>query len=205
MENVNFTVRLSMTPTLGQARSLLKRHDFDSLKLPNRTRVSLRRAQFSDLNEAEALTQRTLGHSRLASRSVVERILIRNANSVLLFKRGRVLLGLWAMLPLAPKGLEALLLGEFPFEDPNPDFLVTQTQPPAAIYVWAVVASGVAAEGIHHVSCFLRQPLYCLSNLYTRAATSNGARIIVETGFNLVQGSDLYRYVRAGNRSDSIN
>jgi hypothetical protein len=195
-----------MDHQLGQVRRLCVptgscRHDFDSLVPPLRNRVELRRATLQDLRTAAALAGRAIG-GQLADLSVVERVLHRNPNSVLLFKRNQSLAGFWSMLFLTPRGLEAMLFGELCLENPQQNLLASGTEEPSAIYIWAVVASGLASEGIRHVSSFLRQPLYARANCYARPATEAGREIIESTGFHLVNSSSnrLHRYVRHANR-----
>lgn len=177
------------------------RHEFDTLEPPKRARVSLGRGRTEDLESLAKLASSAIG-SNLAELNTVKKVLKKNPNSVLLFKKNGAVVGVWAMLMLSSRGLEQLLLSDLDTENPDPEMLVSSTQEPAAIYVWAVVANSLAAEGIRHVSAYLRQPLYARANLYARAATRDGKQILSRTGFKPLTQVDgkLYRYARHINR-----
>jgi hypothetical protein len=181
------------------------RHDFDSLQPPPRPRIALRRVLSADFQPLAQLARKTIGEG-LSSLDTVRDILGRNPNSVLVFERDQEAVGFWAMLMLTSEGLEALLTAEFNPLVPDSSRIVSTTESPAAIYVWAVVAKGLASEGIGHVSAFLRQPLYVRANLYTRAATEAGGIIMNATGFVPIKCAmgGLHRYVRHANRPSSL-
>jgi len=183
-----------------------RRHEFDLLVPPKRARVTIRRCHAADLAAVSTLATTGIG-GELAHNRSVENVLQVNPNSVFLFKRRDLLVGVWAMLMLSPRGIEALLLGELDTRNPEPEMLVSATQEPSAIYVWAVVASSLASEGIRHVSAFLRQPLYVRSNLYAKPATSAGKQILSDTGFRSINqvGEGLHRYLRHANRQEILD
>lgn len=193
-------VRMFMTN--GQEREG-PRHDFDGLTKPSRPRIELWRARLSDLDALETLAAHHFDAS-LAHRQTVETVLQKNPNSIFLFKHGQDLQGFWAMLLLTPKGLEALLTGELDTAAPATALICSRVEKPAGIYVWAVLAKGLAAEGIRHVSCFLRQPLYSDANLYAKPASLAGAEIMRSTGFSPAADSSLWRYVRHANEAPGL-
>jgi len=177
-------------------------HDFDCLRILPRSRMELSRCRRRELPELLAFAQGCIGGRQLAMLEDVERVLAKNPNSVLSFSKHGKVVGAWAMLLLNSRGIEALLLGEVPLHAPPQDILTDPIEPPSAIYIWAVVAPGLGAEGISHVSGFLQQPLYARANLYTRPATQQGARIMTSTGFLPLTSAPLglHRYVRHSNR-----
>jgi hypothetical protein len=126
---------------------------------------------------------------------------------VLVFTPEAGIVSLWAMLMLAPLGLEALLLGELDPLNPAPNTLAATGERPAAIYHWAVIAPGTASEGIRHVSEFLRVPAYCTCNYFARPVTGLGTHLTAALGFRpIVAGiPGLFRYVRIVNRVSSTN
>src|SRR5262249_20588291 len=75
-------------------------------------------------------------------------------------RRGEAVVGIYAMLLLNPAGLEQLLAGTLAFADPPSDCLAEPRETVAAIYKWAVVARGLAAEGLHAMSRHLQREPY---------------------------------------------
>jgi hypothetical protein len=188
------------------AEHLLSRHEFDLLRPPARSRVELRRGRPEDLERATALAYESIS-GPMAPPTVVHRVLAINPNNILLFWRKGRIVGTWSMLMLTARGLEALLTGDLALMDPRRDCLASPTQGPAAIYIWAVVAPGIASEGIRHVSAFLRQPLYADANLYAKPATLQGRQLSESLGFVTVSERQaqtnqdcLLRYIRLENR-----
>ena len=182
------------------------RHEFDLLDIPARPLVALRRATFDDIDlTAEMVKLQLPGVT--APDHVIARVISYNRDNVLMVTRGGRIVGLCAMLMLAPPGLEALLLGEFDPLNPNPTALAATGERPAAIYHWAVIAPRGALEGIRHVSEFLRVPPFCTSNYFARPVTASGTRLVVALGFRpIVAGTPgLFRYVRIANRVTSAS
>ena len=175
--------------------------EFDTLLPPKHSRVEIRRATGHDLSAAAALASRYLP-GELASLTSVRKAISRNPNNVMIFWRGGSVAGAWAMLMLNSRGLEALLTSGFNFAEPASRELAAATDAPAAIYIWAVVAPGLASEGIAQMSLFLRHPLYSAANLYTRPTTPGGRRIAENLGFVPISGATagLHRYLRLPNR-----
>jgi hypothetical protein len=189
--------KLPSTPS-----AILGRHDFDTLLPPQNSRLSLRRAGLSDIPDALALAHKTIG-GNIAEAGDIARVIARNAENISMIHKDNRSVGVCALLMLRAQGLEALLLGEFIPQKPDLKFLVQQNEIPVAIYVWAIIAPGLASAGIRHMGQFLQQPKFANANLYSRPATPDGARMMMSTGFTRVQSStlDLYRYVRLANRT----
>jgi hypothetical protein len=98
-------------------------------------------------------------------------------------------------------GLERLRDGAFEFADPPLDSLSEPDEMVVAIYKWAVVARGTAAEGIRAISRHLHGPRYAAADFYARAIGEAAQRLDSHLGFRPVQpGSDLLIYVRIRNR-----
>lgn len=178
------------------------RHEFDMLRTPKRCRIDLTRATDEELDIITELASRQIP-GELAGDEVVRKVTQHNPNNLLIFKQGPLVVGGWSMLMLSGRGLEALFLGEIDLHDPDPKYLSEQTEAPDAIYVWAVVAPKLAAEGIRHVSKFLRAPIYREANLYSRPNTHVGVQLNLRLGFKPIGNTapGFYRYVRIANRA----
>jgi hypothetical protein len=187
---------------MTSAYAIDSRHEFDRLEIPVRPRIRLRRATVDDIGTTRHMAARELP-GMVASEEVIARTMSRNRNSVLLFYKNSDVVGIWAMLMLTATGLEALLLGEFDGLNPNPRTIAATGDSPAAIYHWAVVAPGLASEGIRHVSQFLGQPPFRTANFYSRPNTEVGIRLNLGLGFRPIRAGipGLFRYVRLINRT----
>lgn len=193
---------LDMQFSSGSFETVQRVSDFDELKIPANPRVKIRRANRFDVNKLIALAQDNLSDP-IAPAHIVEGVIGRNPNNLLAIDRGEDLAGAWAMLMLNARGLEALLTGTLDPHDPDLRLLAASTEAPAAIYVWVIMCPGVAAEGIHHVAHFLRQPLYAAANLYSRPTTPPGIKINLRRGFSPLRDCPygFYQYIRRANRS----
>jgi hypothetical protein len=138
-----------------------------------------------------------------AAMPIVERIMERDRDSILVFERDSVVVGVYAMLLLNGEGLNQLFMGTLNTVEPELDTLVPADMAPSAVYNWAVVAPRLAAEGFRHASVYLRQPRFRNANIYARGTTPSACKIMEHTGYELVGTGfdDLYRYVRLPNRA----
>jgi len=182
------------------------RHEFDRLEIPTRPRIRLHRATVDDIAATRQIATQELP-GVVASEEVIARTISHNRNSILLFCKNSDVVGIWAMLMLTAIGLEALLLGEFDGLNPNPKGIAATGDSPTAIYHWAVVAPGLASEGIRHVSQFLRQPPFRAANFYSRPNTGEGIRLNLALGFRAIRAGTpgLFRYVRLINRAPAVS
>jgi hypothetical protein len=182
------------------------RHEFDLLEIPARPLVALRRATVNDIDLTAQMVKLQLPGA-IAPHRVIERVICHNRDNVLMVTRQGRIVGLCAMLMLAPPGLEALLLGEFDPLNPDPTALAATGDRPAAIYHWAFIAPRGALEAIRHVSEFLRVPPFCTCNYFARPVTAPGTRLAAALGFRpIVAGTPgLFRYVRIANRVTSAS
>ncbi|HMA71957.1 MAG TPA: hypothetical protein VKP67_10785 [Xanthobacteraceae bacterium] len=191
---------------MSHAYAVDSRHEFDRLEVPARPRIRLHRATNADIGVARQMAAQEIPGA-IASEQAIARTITQNRNSVLLFYKNAEVVGIWAMLMLTAIGLEALLLGEFDGLNPNPNGIAATGDSPAAIYHWAVVAPGLASEGIRHVGPFLRQPPYRGANFYSRPATDVGIRLNLGLGFRPIAAGTpgLFRYVRLINRASPVS
>jgi len=187
------------------AYAIDSRHEFDRLEVPTRPRIRLRRATAEDIGTTRQVAAQELPGA-VASEEAIARTIAHNRDSVLLFCKNFDVVGICAMLMLTAAGLEALLLGEFDGLNPNPKWIAATGDSPEAIYHWAVVAPGLASEGIRHVSQFLRQSPFRSANFYSRPNTEVGIRLNLGLGFHAVRVGTpgLFRYVRLINREPPL-
>lgn len=179
------------------------RREFDELcYLPVR-RVSVSAAPLSEIPNLVRIAAQEIP-SLAAAAPAVLRVQQKHPESVWAFRRGDRIVGIYAMLLLNASGLERLLASAIDFADPSLQDLSEPGAPVAAIYKWAVVAHGTAAEGLHAMSRHLQGPLYAAANLYARAVGAAAQRLDFNLGFQPVQpGSELLVYVRMRNRARS--
>jgi predicted GNAT family N-acyltransferase len=91
--------------------------------------------------------------------------------------------GFLALLMLNEIGMRRLINGTLDTGNPDLSLLTTQNEAPAGIYLWAVHARGVLAGGIPLVFEKISTPLYGAADLFARAVTDDGRRILEGTGF----------------------
>ncbi len=182
-----------------------QRREFDDLSRTNVARTSAQRVEIEEIPGLLALAAREIPVLSTAA-DAVARVSIRNRDSVWVFRRADVPVGIYAMLHLSKDGLEALLLGELNTSFPDSHCMVPTGEAPAAIYKWAVVAPGMASAGICAISRMLQSDLYANANLFARPTTMGGERIMASLGFRKVRSGldDLHRYIRLANRTDHL-
>jgi len=176
--------------------------EFDLLCAPKNPRISIRPAKVDDIDEIYRIIHGNVSFA-VAPPDVMRFAIAINRNNIVAFLRHGEIVGVYAMLMLSVRGLEAILVGDFDGRDPHGSQLVTRLERPAAIYQWLVVAPGLAAEGVMHVAALLQHPHYRAANLYMRSFSQAGARISTALGFQPVPGAalkGLHRYVRLSNR-----
>ncbi|SOE17337.1 predicted GNAT family N-acyltransferase [Hoeflea halophila] len=122
---------------------------------------------------------------RLASPETVIRVANKNADAVWLFmRRGRNRPeGFMSALLLNEAGRTALFDGSLNLLDPQDQYLVSQHERPAAIYVWASFTPGVLAAGINRVMDRFDSPHYCEADIISTSFTLRGHRAMVRRGF----------------------
>jgi predicted GNAT family N-acyltransferase len=91
--------------------------------------------------------------------------------------------GFVGFLMLNEKGLRQLVAGTFDASDPDITLLCSQNQKPAGIYLWAMWARNGLVSGIPLAFEKMFTPLYGDVNLYARAVTQDGKRLLETMGF----------------------
>lgn len=175
---------------------------FDGLAALPVRRVSVAPARREDLEDLLRIAVRQIP-ALSAAGPAVERVWTSNPESILAFRRADEIVGCYAMLLFNEIGLGRFLSGSFDASDPDVACLSRPGQRVAAIYKWAVVAPGLAAEGIRAVSRRLQEPAYASANFYACATTAPAARLMAHLGFEPVPNTspELLRYVRQASRT----
>jgi predicted GNAT family N-acyltransferase len=166
---------------IGAPKSFRQLDDLGTQRLAKRVVVFMPRGA-----EIDAL----VSHVRkdldgVASSEVVHRVVHHNPDSLwAIARRDRPHPeGLMAFLMLNRAGMRSLFDGSFDATNPDLSLLVSQNEKPAGIYVWAIHARGAMIGGLPLIMEKMGTPLYRDVEIYTRAATSDGLRIIKATGF----------------------
>jgi hypothetical protein len=176
--------------------------EVDLVTLPPRPRIDAQCGQISDIPQLLRSAETVMGVS-LAAVGAVTRIACAHPDSLWSFRRHGRLIGGAALLMLNSRGLTALLDDQLDLVDPPSPILASPGQRPAAVYIWAMLGTAVAAEGIAHAIVRLQQYPYEKADLFATPATDNGLRFTRGMGFQLMLGRQraLYRYVRLANRT----
>ncbi|CAN5318891.1 hypothetical protein BH11PSE4_BH11PSE4_33280 [soil metagenome] len=126
----------------------------------------------------------------LASRDVALRVMAHNPDSVWGIARrerysgvGTSAEGFVGFLLLNEQGLRQLVAGTFDASDPDPTLLCRQNERPAGIYLWAMWARDNLVAGVPLAFEKMFTPLYGDADLYARAVTQDGKRLLEIMGF----------------------
>lgn len=177
------------------------RREFDELRHFPVRRVRVDAASLTEVPDLVRMAAQEIP-SLAAAEPAVLRVQERNPESVWAFRRDGKIVGLYSMLLLNERGLQRLLANAIDFANPPLQCLSEAGAPVAAIYKWAVVARGTAAEGIRAMSRHLQGPLYATANLYARAVGAAAQRLDFNLGFRPMEpGAELLVYVRMRNRA----
>jgi len=176
------------------------RGEFDLLGNRQSRRVAATHATTSEIPMLVSLAGQAIP-ALAAAEPAVRRVHARDPETIWTFRfRGEVA-GLFALLYLNHVGLQALIETTIDCADPSNDLLCDVGEPVQAIYVWALVAPGIVAEGIQTASRQLQGPRYCRANLYSRPVGAAAERINRHYGFRPIgPAAPLLRYVRLTNR-----
>jgi len=122
---------------------------------------------------------------RLAEPETVIRVGEKNADAIWLFtRRGRSRPeGFMSALLLNEAGRSALFDGSLNLLDPQNEYLVSQHERPAAIYVWASFTPGILAAGINRVMDRFDSPHYASADIISTSFTLRGHRAMMRRGF----------------------
>jgi predicted GNAT family N-acyltransferase len=127
----------------------------------------------------------------LASKEAVLRVMAHNPDTVWGIARRETYAGggvgpegFIGFLMLNAEGLRHLIAGTFDAGDPDIDLLCGQNERPAGIYLWAMWARNKLVAGIPLAFEKMWTPLYKDADLYARAVTQDGKRLLETMGFS---------------------
>lgn len=127
----------------------------------------------------------------LASKEAVLRVMAHNPDTVWGIARRETYAGggvgpegFIGFLMLNAEGLRHLIAGTFDASDPDTGLLCGQNERPAGIYLWAMWARNKLVGGIPLAFEKMWTPLYKDADLYARAVTQDGKRLLETMGFN---------------------
>lgn len=175
------------------------RHDFDALPLsPD---VDVRCAQFSEIAALSEMAHRLVPGVQIGTAELA-RYLTFDPQSILTFSRKGQLVGGMAFLFLNDRGHDALLLDEVCLTAPETHYLASAKEDVAAIYIWAIAATGRGIAGLGKAAAHLRQIRFRGSDCYAQPSTVAGRDIMKATGFAPVPSfqPDLWCYERPWHR-----
>jgi hypothetical protein len=185
---------------MGMERgSFAARHDFDALPLsPD---VDVRCAQFSEIGALAAMAHRLVPGVQIVAEELA-RYFTFDPQSLLTFSRKGRLVGGMAFLFLNDRGHDALLLDEICLTAPETNYLASAKEDVAAIYIWAIAATGRGIAGLGKAAAHLRQLRFRGADCYAQPSTVAGRDIMKATGFAPVPSfqPDLWCYERPWHR-----
>jgi len=179
--------------------SVAARHDFDALPLsPD---IDVRVAQFSEIAALAGMARRLVPGVQIGAEGL-ERYFAFDPQSILTFSRKGQLLGGMAFLFLNDRGHDALLLDEICLTAPETRYLASPGEDVAAIYIWAIAATGRGIAGLGKASAHLRQVRFRNADCYAQPSTVAGREIMKATGFEPIASfqPDLWCYERPWHR-----
>jgi hypothetical protein len=179
--------------------SFAARHDFDALPLSDD--VDVRVAQFSEIAALSEMARRLVPGVQIEAEGLA-RYFTFDPQSILTFSRKGQLLGGMAFLFLNDRGHDALLLDEICLTAPETHYLASAKEDVAAIYIWAIAATGRGIAGLGKAAAHLRQIRFRGADCYAQPSTVAGREIMIATGFRPVPSfqPDLWCYERPWHR-----
>ncbi|SFO78799.1 hypothetical protein SAMN05216330_104670 [Bradyrhizobium sp. Ghvi] len=179
--------------------SFAARHDFDAL--PLRPEVDVRCAQLSQIAALSEMARRLVPGVQIGAVELAKYFAF-DPQSILTFTRKGSLLGGMAFLFLNDHGHDALLLDEICLTAPETRYLASANDDVAAIYIWAIAATGRGIGGLGKAAAHLRQLRFRGADCYAQPSTVAGREIMRATGFEPISSfqPDLWCYQRPWHR-----
>lgn len=183
--------------------SFAARHDFDALPLsPD---VEVRCAQFEEIAALSDMAHRLVPGVQIGSMELAKYFAF-DRESILTFTRNGNLLGGMAFLFLSDRGHDALLLDDICLTAPETHYLAAANEDVAAIYIWAIAATGRGIAGLGKAAAHLRQIRFRGADCYAQPSTVAGREIMKATGFAPIASfqPDLWCYERPWRRQPML-
>jgi hypothetical protein len=199
------TANASFSRGAGGAAAFDRQGDpsFDNLVPRPRSDCVVRQPEMHEVERLWAAATAAVGLP-IAEPSVIARVLAADPTSIWVFENAGKLTGGFAFLFLNGAGVEALQAGRLDTRDPPTGYLAKAGECPAGCYWWL----GFRAPGPHGVGRvleFLQGPRFGTADFWMIPYTEDGRRFARKMGFKPVESAacrNLYRYVRAANRSE---
>ena len=175
------------------------RHDFDALPLS--AEIDVRCANSSQIAALSDMALRLVPGVQIGATELANYLAF-DPESILSFSHKGRLLGGMAFLFLNDRGQDALLLDEICLTRPDTRYLASRNEEVAAIYIWAIAATGRGIAGLGKAAAHLRQQRFRGADLFAQPSTTAGRDIMKATGFEPIPSfqPDLWRYERPWNR-----
>lgn len=183
--------------------SFAARHDFDALPLsPD---VEVRCAQFEEIAALSDMAHRLVPGVQSGAMELAKYFAF-DPESILTFTRNGNLLGGMAFLFLSDRGHDALLLDDICLTAPETHYLAAANEDVAAIYIWAIAATGRGIAGLGKAAAHLRQIRFRGADCYAQPSTVAGREIMKATGFAPIASfqPDLWCYERPWHRQPRL-
>ncbi len=171
-----------------QLASIAPRHE-PSVEIGDGTFILVRRPTAGEIDNIHNLTKTELSASSVPL-SVIKAVHKHNKDTMWGVYQGEGddklnarMIGYYSFLHLNQKGRDLLERAEFDASKPDLSLLVPHGERPAAIYIWAVVARGVARIATPLTARALGRELYGGMPIYTTAGTMGGLNAIKGYGF----------------------
>ena len=179
--------------------SFAARHDFDALPLS--PEVDVRCAQLCEIDALAEMAHRLVPGVQIEATELAKYLAF-DPQSILTFSRKGSLLGGMAFLFLNDRGHDALLLDDICLTAPETRYLAAAHEDVAAIYIWAIAATGRGIAGLGKAAAHLRQIRFRGADCYAQPSTVAGREIMRATGFEPVSSfqPDLWCYERPWHR-----
>lgn len=179
--------------------SFAARHDFDALPLsPD---VDVHCARFGEIAALSDMAHRLVPGVQIGAMELTKYFAF-DPQSILTFTRNGNLLGGMAFLFLNDCGHDALLLDDICLTAPETHYLASANDNVAAIYIWAIAATGRGIAGLGKAAAHLRQIRFRGADCYAQPSTVAGREIMKATGFAPISSfqPDLWCYERPWHR-----
>jgi len=188
-----------MCERIKERPSSPSRHDFDSLS--TNSDVEVRPARYNEIPALADTAHRLVPRVQITA-PVLSRYFAFDAECILTFTRRGQLLGGMAFLYLNNQGHDALLLDEMSLTQPDFSLLAPPDEEVAAIYIWALAATGRGVIGSGKAAAHLRRPRYVNADCFAQPSTAAGRDWLISTCFKQVPSfqRELWCYERRWNR-----
>jgi len=175
------------------------RHDFDGLSTDGK--IEVRPAEYVEIPAVAEMAKRMVPGVQIEEQGLLQHY-VHDHECILVFAHKGRLLGGMAFLYLSERGRDALMTGELLPAQPDFALLANRNEQVAAIYIWAIGATGRGIAGLGKTAAHLRKPRYFNADCFAQPSTAAGRDLMIATGFQPTPSGqpDLWRYERPWKR-----